>query len=106
MLGNGVSDHIIFAGYRSDVRNILREAISICHSQYEALGISILEAMACSLPVITTDVGGTGEIVNDESKCGIRIQFGDIDGMANAMWLLFENSLLRKNTAEMALKPL
>lgn len=52
--------------------------------------------MACSLPVITTDVGGTGEIVNDESKCGIRIQFGDIDGMANAMGLLFENSLLRE----------
>jgi glycosyltransferase involved in cell wall biosynthesis len=93
----GVSDHIIFAGYRSDVRNILKGSdIYICHSQYEALGISILEAMACSLPVITTDVGGTGEIVNDESKCGIRIQFGDIDGMANAMGLLFENSLLRE----------
>jgi len=93
----GISDHIIFAGFRSDVRNILKGSdIYICHSRYEAFGISILEAMACSLPVITTDVGGTGEIVNDENKCGIRVEYGDEEGMANAMRLLFESSRLRE----------
>jgi len=93
----GVSGHIVFAGYRSDVRNILKGSdIYICHSEYEALPISILEAMACGLPVITTDVGGTGEIVNEKSQCGIRVKYGDSDGMANAMKLLFEDRNLRE----------
>lgn len=93
----GLSDLIVFAGYRSDVRNILRGSdIYICHSMHEALGISILEAMACMLPIITTDVGGTGEIVNDESRCGIRVKYGDVDAMADAMIQLFENRGLRE----------
>ncbi|HOK42684.1 MAG TPA: glycosyltransferase [Thermoclostridium caenicola] len=93
----GVSGHIIFAGYRSDVRNILKGSdIYICHSQYEALGISILEALACSLPVITTDAGGTGEIVNERSQCGIKVNYGDVDGMADAMKQLFESAQLRE----------
>jgi len=93
----GVSRHILFAGYRTDVRNILKGSdIFICHSVHEALPISILEALACSLPVITTDVGGTGEIVNERSQCGIRVSYGDVDGMARAMKLFFENRQLRE----------
>lgn len=93
----GVSRHILFAGYRTDVRNILKGSdIYICHSVHEALPISILEAIACSLPVITTDAGGTGEIVNERSQCGIKVNYGDVDGMADAMKQLFESAQLRE----------
>lgn len=93
----GIAGHVVFTGYRSDVRNILYGSdIYICHSQHEALGISILEAMACSLPVVTTDAGGPGEIVNDRSQCGILVSYGDENGMADAMKRLFEDSRLRE----------
>ena len=42
-----------------NVKEMLRDSdIFIAHSENEALGIAILEAMASGLPVITTDSGG------------------------------------------------
>lgn len=43
-----------------------------------------LEAMACGLPVVTTDVGGNREVVCDESL-GTIVSFGDKDQLANAI---------------------
>lgn len=43
-----------------------------------------LEAMACGLPVITTDVGGNAEVVSDPSL-GTIVSFGDPDALAAAI---------------------
>ena len=43
-----------------------------------------LEAMACGLPVVTTDVGGNAEVVAN-GNLGILVPFGDRDGLARAM---------------------
>lgn len=56
----------------------------ILPSHYEALPMSILEAMACGKAIISTRVGAIPEVViNNEN--GIIIEPGDIQGLANAM---------------------
>jgi len=82
----GVSDDVIFMGYRSDIKTILYDSdLYVSHSKSEALGISILEALACGLPVVATSAGGPSEIVNEDSKCGVLVDYGDAEGFAAAL---------------------
>ena len=52
-------------------------------SRFENLPCVLLEALCCGLPVISTNVGGITEAVNDEN--GILIESEDIPALANAM---------------------
>ncbi len=59
----GLSNNIIFLGDRSDVQNILHNFdLFILPSKTEGLPIVLLEAMACEIPCIATDVGGISEL--------------------------------------------
>jgi len=65
---------------------------SIClvmFSNYESLPCVIVEALACGIPVISTEVGGIGEYITD--KEGILIQKGDIDSLVNAMNFMLDH---------------
>jgi glycosyltransferase involved in cell wall biosynthesis len=62
----GVADSVIFAGYRSDVRSLMPAFdVYLNCSTYEGVSLTILEAMAASLPVVATPVGGNPEVVVD-----------------------------------------
>lgn len=61
---SGMGDVITFAGEHPDPRAFLGEAdLFLLPSRQEGFSNAILEAMACSLPVIATDVGGNAEAV-------------------------------------------
>jgi glycosyltransferase involved in cell wall biosynthesis len=60
----GVASHILWLGYRDDVRELLPALdVYIQPSLVEPLGLGILEAMAAELPVVASRVGGIPEIV-------------------------------------------
>lgn len=82
-----------FAGFVENVQDYLVNAdVFLLSSDYEALPLSVLEAMAAGLPVIATDVGGLRDIVTDN---GILLPSGDQGGMTNAMKRLYEDPILR-----------
>jgi glycosyltransferase involved in cell wall biosynthesis len=65
---------VVFTGRRSGVPQLLR-AMTVCvqASESEACPMAVLEASACGVPVVATNVGGTAEIVED-GETGILIE--------------------------------
>jgi len=62
----GVSESVIFAGFRKDIPILLSELDILVHpALMEGLGVAILQAMASGIPVIATPVGGIPEAVID-----------------------------------------
>lgn len=62
----GIKENIIFLGERKDVIELLKIMdIFIMTSLIEGISNTILEAMSCGLPIITTNVGGNSEVVLD-----------------------------------------
>ncbi len=83
----GLENEIKQLGFRKDSQEILAMSDLYVNSAkcFEALSFAIIEALNHSLPVVATDVGGNSDIVNDETNCGILVDYGDKIGMANAI---------------------
>ena len=87
----GLNDHVIFKGFRKDVPNIISSLdILINVPTWEALGMIMVESMACAKPVIASKVGGIPEVVIDRVN-GILVPLADIDKLAGAIIYLLAN---------------
>jgi len=92
----GLSRHVIFTGYRSNVPEILAQAtVSVLPSHSEGLSNSLLEAMASGIPVVATRVGGNPELVKD-GETGLLVPPHDPDALAQAICTLLQNRDLAK----------
>ncbi len=86
-----LDNKVFFLGYRSDLGNILSGSdVFVLSSIQEGLPMSIIEALAVGLPVITTDVGGCSELVIDKEN-GIVINSKSSGELSNAILKLYEN---------------
>lgn len=100
----GITDKARFLGKRSDISNILAVAdIGVLTSSSEGLSNSIIEYMAMGLPVVCTDVGGSGEIVQD-GKNGYLTPPNDPQGVAEAVCRILASTELAKRMGEESLK--
>jgi L-malate glycosyltransferase len=88
----GIQDHVKFLGKQIDVVHILAAAdLFLMPSQSESFGLSALEAMACSVPVISSSVGGLPEL-QVHGQTGFIAEIGDVDRMARYAIDLLTNS--------------
>lgn len=84
-------ERVLFLGVRSDVPDILRAVdVFALTSVSEAASLTLLEAMASSLPVVVTAVGGNPEIVRHEKE-GLLVPRGDSSATAAALLRLLED---------------
>ena len=90
----GLHEQINFIGYRNDVYRILAASNALVQpSIFEGFGLASAEAMACGLPVISTNLPSIAEVVGHE-KTGILVPPGDSQALAKAMATLVDNPVL------------
>lgn len=101
-----LSHEVRFLGKQDAIEELLAVSdLFIMASESESFGLAALEAMACEVPVISTNVGGLPE-VNIHGQTGFLSEVGDIEQMAHhAITILSDEELLqqfRKNALAQA----
>lgn len=98
----GVADRIAFVGYDPDPYSLMRSLdLYVQPSREEGFGLAVLEAMALSLPVISTDAGGLPEII-DSAHTGVVVPAGDVATLAREIEALAADQALRSRLGEAA----
>jgi len=100
----GISARVVFAGYASPER--LRECLQgsdlfILPSFAEGVPVSLMEAMACGVPVLSTYVGGVAELVTP-GQTGLLVPPADSAALADAIARYCDDPELRQRVARRA----
>lgn len=98
----GLQNDILLLGWRSDVPTLLQLSdIYVASSKSEGLGLNLIEAMACNLPVIATKNRGHAESVC-HGRNGFLVDMNDSEAMAACVLQLHDDTELRKSITEQA----
>ncbi len=91
----GIEDKVIFFGKSNEIDEILCFSdLFLLPSESESFGLAALEAMACGVPVISSNTGGIPE-VNKHGVSGFLSDVGDVEDMTkNALYILENDDLL------------
>lgn len=90
-----VEDHVRFLGSRADISEIMRSAHAYVHaSAFEGYGLSLIEAASAGLPIVTTDVGIVGDVLQSNVSA-LVVHVGDIMQMTRYVERLIEDEALR-----------
>jgi len=91
----GLTDRLHRLGSRGDVPSLLAEIAMLVHPAHqEPFGRVLLEAAACGVPVVATNVGGTAEIVVD-GETGLLVPSRDSQALAFAVNELLADEKVR-----------
>jgi len=94
VLSLGLQSNFRFMGSRADVISLLRMSDVFClPSRSEGFSNALLEAMACRLPCVATDVGGNREAIED-GQSGFIVASEDSQEMARRILALLDNRAL------------
>lgn len=78
-----ISDSVVMLGSRQDIPDLMSAAdLFVLSSAWEGFGLVLAEAMACELPVVSTDCGGTKEVVGAH---GLTVAAKNPLALCNAM---------------------
>lgn len=86
-----ISQHVTFTGWLRDVRLVFHQkGIFALASKNEGTPVTIIEAMAAGMPVVSTAVGGVADVLGD-GRYGLLVPPGDADAFADAIDKALDN---------------
>jgi N-acetyl-alpha-D-glucosaminyl L-malate synthase BshA len=95
----GLEDRVHFLGEQDQVLPLLSIAdVFLLPSAQESFGLAALEAMACEVPVVASNVGGLPEVI-DHGRTGFLHPPDDLDGMARSALTLLTDPILHRQVA-------
>lgn len=97
----GIAGRLVFAGFasQSGVRDyLLQSDVFILPSFAEGVPVSLMEAMACGIPVIATHVGGIAELI-DSGETGLLVPPSDSVTLRDAVASYLDDYDLRKKVS-------
>ena len=84
------------AGFRDDLRRVMPNLYAVVHpAEKEGLGVALLQASACGVPVIAAEAGGIPEIVLHEQN-GLTFEVGDVKTLNQHIDLLVSDPAMRE----------
>ncbi|MCG2790059.1 MAG: N-acetyl-alpha-D-glucosaminyl L-malate synthase BshA [Actinomycetia bacterium] len=99
-----LEDKVVFLGRYDNIIPVLSASdLYMLPSKSESFGLSALEALSCSVPVIGTNTGGLPEVVID-GKCGYLCDPDDIKSLANRALKILSSEELAKKMGQEARK--
>lgn len=97
----GLTDRVRFPGFVQDMENWYRASdICVSSSRIEGLPFNLMEAMACGLPVVASDIKGHQDLIQ-AGENGLLYPFGDAGAFANAVRCM-QDTKVRQRMGEAA----
>lgn len=95
-----IENSVFFTGFRKDIFSIIKISdIVVLTSKWEGMPNLILEGMALKKAVISTDIGGSKEIIEDGVN-GLLLKYGDKKAFVDKILYLYKNPEVRKKMGE------
>ena len=92
----GITDRVRFLGRREDIPQLMAACdVFALPSLYEGSSLAVLEAMAAGIPVVSSAIGGTEELIED-GRSGLLVAPGDSQGLAAALRRVLGDAALRE----------
>jgi glycosyltransferase involved in cell wall biosynthesis len=92
----GIADRVISTGRRGEDEVVAlnqHASVAVLPSRYEGFGLSVLEAMACGVPVVAADATSIPEVLGD---AGLLFEPGEADDLARALERILTDAPLRE----------
>ncbi|MDE0581917.1 N-acetyl-alpha-D-glucosaminyl L-malate synthase BshA [Planococcus sp. A6] len=99
-----IEQEVLFLGKRDNLSELYSMSdVKLLMSEKEAFGLVLLEAMACGVPAIGTQIGGIPEII-EPGENGFLVELGDIDAAADAAIRILTDDMLHEKLSVTALE--
>ncbi|MEC3659514.1 N-acetyl-alpha-D-glucosaminyl L-malate synthase BshA [Bacillus velezensis] len=100
----GLQDQVLLLGNQDRVEELYSISdLKLLLSEKESFGLVLLEAMACGVPCIGTNIGGIPEVIKDQVS-GFLVEVGDIQATSEKALAVLEDKQLSKRLTDHALK--
>lgn len=103
VIEKGIEDKVVFWGLKSDVYSYIHDAdVFLLSSDYEGMPMTIIEAMGSGVPIISTNVGGIADMMENEKE-GLLTSFDTFE-IAEKLYRIYQSEELRTKLGTNALK--